>query len=185
MAICELDGSRAWVDAALDRAGLKNPHVRDYVRHWAELTGAERVDVVDASDDARLIQESLDAGEILPAGDGVFYSRSYVKDTARSEERTIVATSNPADKGVYNNWRHAAQMRPILEQLMRGASAGKTMYVVPYLMAPPGSPLEAYAAGVELTDSRTVALHMIRMARVGVRYIDELAEADMFVRAVH
>ena len=185
MAICELDGSHAWVDAALDRAGLKNPHVRNYVRHWAELTGAERVDVVDASDDARLIRESLDAGEILPAGDGVYYSRSYVKDTARSEERTIVATSNPADKGVYNNWRPAAQMRPILEQLMRGASAGKTMYVVPYLMAPPGSPLEAYAAGVELTDSRTVALHMIRMARVGVRYIDELAVPDMFVRAVH
>ncbi len=185
MAICELDGSHAWVDAALDRAGLKNPHAREYVRHWAQLTGAERVDVVDASDDARLIQESLDAGEILPAGDGVYYSRSYVKDTARSEERTIVATSNPADKGVYNNWRHAAQMRPILERLMRGASAGKTMYVVPYLMAPPGSPLEAYAAGVELTDSRTVALHMIRMARVGVRYIDELAEPDMFVRAVH
>jgi phosphoenolpyruvate carboxykinase (GTP) len=173
------------VDAALDRAGLKNAHVREYVRHWAALTGAEHIDVVDASDDARLIQESLAAGELLPAGDGVYYSRSYLKDTARSEERTIVATSRPADKGVYNNWRPAAQMRPILEGLMSGASAGKTMYVVPYLMAPPGSPLEAYAAGVELTDSRTVALHMMRMARVGVAYIDNLADPAMFVRAVH
>ena len=51
---------------------------------------------------------------------------------------------------------------------MKGASAGKTMYVIPYLMSPPGSPLEPYAAGVELTDHRTVVLHMIRMARVGV-----------------
>ena len=119
------------VDAALDRAGLKNACVRDYVRYWAELTGAERVEVVDASDDDRLIQESLDAGEILPAGDGLYYSRSYIKDTARSEERTIVATSNPADKGVYNNWRDAAEMRALLEERMRGASAGKTMYVVP------------------------------------------------------
>jgi GTP-dependent phosphoenolpyruvate carboxykinase len=34
-------------------------------------------------------------------------------------------------------------MRALLENRMRGASAGKTMYVVPYLMAPPGSPLEA------------------------------------------
>jgi phosphoenolpyruvate carboxykinase (GTP) len=172
-------------DAALDRAGLTNPHVRNYVRHWAELTGAGRVDVVDASDDARLLQEALDAGEILPVGDGVYYSRSYIKDTARSEERTIVATSRPGDKGVYNNWRHADEMRPILEERMHGASAGKTMYVVPYLMAPPGSPLEAYAAGVELTDSRTVALHMIRMARVGVAYINDLADPAMFVRAVH
>jgi phosphoenolpyruvate carboxykinase (GTP) len=173
------------VDAALDGAGLRNVHVRDYVRYWAELTGADHIDVVDASDDARLIEESLDAGEIVPVGDGAYYSRSYVKDTARSEERTIVATGTPSDKGVYNNWRPAAEMRPILERLMRGASTGKTMYVVPYLMAPPGSPLEAYAAGVELTDSRTVALHMIRMARVGVAYIDNLADPAMFVRAVH
>jgi phosphoenolpyruvate carboxykinase (GTP) len=76
-------------------------------------------------------------------------------------------------------------MRPLLEERMRGASAGKTMYVIPYLMAPPGSPLEAFAAGVELTDSRTVVLHMIRMARVGVRYVNELADPDSFVRAVH
>ena len=76
-------------------------------------------------------------------------------------------------------------MRPLLEEQMRGASAGKTMYVVPYLMAPPGSPLEPYAAGVELTDHRTVALHMIRMARVGAQYVNDLADPDSFVRAVH
>ncbi len=173
------------VETELDRAGLTNVAVREYVHHWAELTAAERVEVVDAADDARLIGEALDAGELLAAGDGVYYSRSYAKDTARSEERTIVATANPADRGVYNNWRHSAQMRPLLEGLMTGASAGKTMYVVPYLMAPPGSPLEAYAAGVELTDSRTVALHMIRMARVGVAHINNLTDPSMFVRAVH
>jgi phosphoenolpyruvate carboxykinase (GTP) len=172
-------------DTALDEAGLKNSRVRDFVRHWAQVTGAERIEVVSAADDARLIAESLAAGEILPAGSGCYYSRSYVKDTARSEERTVVATNNPADKGVYNNWRDAAEMRPMLEAKMRGASAGKTMYVVPYLMAPPGSPLEPYAAGVELTDHRTVALHMIRMARVGVEHLNDLADQDSFVRAVH
>ena len=173
------------VDAALDHAGLKNAHVREFVQHWAELTGAARVEVVDAADDDRLIRESLDAGEILPAGDGRYYSRSYVKDTARSEERTVVATADPADRGVYNNWRPAAEMRPLLESRMRGASAGKTMYVIPYLMAPPGSPLAAYAAGVQLTDCRPVVLHMIRMARVGVEHINNLADPGMFVRAVH
>jgi phosphoenolpyruvate carboxykinase (GTP) len=175
----------AAIDAVLDEAGLKNEHVRSYVKHWAELTGAERIEVINASDDARLIGESLDAGELLPAGEGRYYSRSHVKDTARSEERTVVATNNPADKGVYNNWRPASEMRPLLEERMRGASAGKTMYVVPYLMAPPGSPLEAFAAGVELTDTRTVVLHMIRMARVGVNHVNDLADQDSFVRAVH
>jgi phosphoenolpyruvate carboxykinase (GTP) len=173
------------VETVLDEAGLKNPRVREYVRYWAELTDAARIEVVSAADDARLIQESLEAGELLPAGEGRYYSRSYHKDTARSEERTIVATNNPADKGTYNNWRPAAEMRPMLEERMRGASAGKTMYVVPYLMAPPGSPLEEYAAGVELTDHRTVVLHMIRMARVGVEYVEHLANPDSFVRAVH
>ena len=136
------------IEEALDDAGLKNAHVRAYVQHWAEHTGAERIEVVNASDDARLVQEALDAGELFPAGEGRYYSRSYVKDTARSEERTVVATNNPADEGVYNNWRPASEMRPLLEERMRGASAGKTMYVVPYLMAPPGSPLAKYAVGV-------------------------------------
>src|SRR5512139_927386 len=173
------------VDEVLDEAGLKNPHVREYVRQWAAHTGAARIEVVSAADDARLVQESLAAGEIVPAGEGLYYSRSYWKDTARSEERTFVATSNEADKGVYNNWRPSSEMKPMLEALMKGASAGKTMYVVPYLMAPPGSPLESYAAGVELTDHRTVVLHMIRMARVGAHFIENLADPTSFVRAVH
>jgi len=173
------------VDAALDGAELRNMHVRKYVRYWAELTGATRIEVVRPSDDARLIAEALADGEIQPAGEGNYYSRSYVKDTARSEERTVVATSNLADEGVYNNWHPAGEIRELLTERMRGASAGKTMYVIPYLMAPAGSPLERYAAGVELTDCRTVALHMIRMARVGVSYINDLADTDSFVRAVH
>ncbi|WP_460828904.1 phosphoenolpyruvate carboxykinase (GTP) [Nocardioides hungaricus] len=173
------------VQAVLDEAGLKNPRVREYVAHWAEITQPERIEVVDAADDARLVQEALDAGELLPAGEGLYYSRSYHKDTARSEERTVVATNDPADRGVYNNWRPASEMKPMLVDRMRGASAGKTMYVIPYLMAPPGSPLERYAAGVELTDSRTVVLHMIRMARVGAAYVDGLDDPDSFVRAVH
>ena len=173
------------VAAVLDEAGLTNPHVREYVCHWAALTGAARVEVVSADDDARLVRESLEAGELLPAGEGRYYSRSYYKDTARSEERTIVATNNPADKGVYNNWRPASEMRPLLEERMRGALAGKTMYVIPYLMAPPGNALAPHAVGVELTDTRTVALHMIRMSRVGVAHLDGLEDPDDFVRAVH
>ncbi len=173
------------VDAVLGAAGLRNVYVLGFVRYWAGLTGAARVEVVNASDDGRLLAEGLADGEILPAAGGCYYARSYVKDTARSEERTVVATSNPADKGVYNNWRPAAEMRPLLERRMRGASAGKTMYVVPYLMAPAGSPLERFAAGVQLTDCRTVALHMIRMARVGAHYVDDLTNQNSFVRAVH
>lgn len=173
------------VSEALDRSGLSNPQVRTYVTYWAKLTGADRVEVVDAADDARLAAEALQAGELAPAGPGRYYSRSFHKDTARSEERTIVATSNPADQGVYNNWHPAEEAKANYLDLVAGQAKGKTLYVVPYLMAPPGSPLEKYAAGVQLTDTRTVVLHMIRMARVGISYINDLAEPDHFVRAVH
>ena len=173
------------VDSVLDKAGLSNPKVREYVKYWAEVTGASRVEVVSASDDDRLIQEALEAGELLPAGEGRYYSRSYHKDTARSEERTVVATSDPKDKGVYNNWKPSEEMKPLLTEKMRGASEGKTMYVVPYLMSPVGNALSPWATGVELTDTRTVVLHMIRMARVGVEHLNDLQDPDSFVRAVH
>jgi len=173
------------VEKALDEAGVKNPHVREYVRYYADLTGVDRIEVVSAADDSRLIEEALEAGELEPAGEGRYFSRSYSKDTARSEERTIVATDNPTDKGVYNNWHPASEMKPKLEERMRGASAGKTMYVIPYLMAPPGNELAPWATGVELTDTRTVVLHMIRMSRVGVEFVEDLEDPNQFVRAVH
>jgi len=61
------------VHAALGGAGLRNVHVREYVRYWAELTGAARIEVISTSDDARLIGEALADGEILPAGEGRYY----------------------------------------------------------------------------------------------------------------
>src|SRR5690606_25068894 len=173
------------VQKVLDDAGLTNPHVREYVEYWAGVTGASNIEVVSASDDARLISEALEAGELEPAGEGLYYSRSYFKDTARSEERTIVATNDPKDKGVYNNWRPASEMRPLLEERMRGASAGKTKCGSPYLRAPAGKALAQWATGVELTDARTVVLHMIRMSRVGVEYVENLQDPNQFVRAVH
>ena len=185
----DLEGRRsvsttvADVDKALEAAGLTNQAVAEFVKKWAEHTGAERIEVVSASDDARLIQEALEAGELKPVGEGMYYSRSFSKDTARSEERTIVATSDPKDKGQYNNWKPSSEVRPVVEGHMKDALVGKTMYVIPYLMAPKGSDLDKFAAGVELTDNRNVVMQMIRMARVGVEYINDMG--DDFVKAVH
>lgn len=152
---------------------------------WAEITNPEKIELVSAADDARLLEEAIAAGEMLSAGKGRYYSRSHPKDTARTEERTFVATADEADRGRYNNWRHSSEVKPLLTSRMRGASAGKTMYVVPYLMAPPGTPLANFALGVELTDDRNVVLQMIRMARVGIEHFDGVSDQDFFVRGVH
>src|SRR5690348_61930 len=105
------------VDSVLDAAGVTNPKVREYVAEWAA-----RTEVVSPADDARLIAECLEAGELEPAGEGRYYSRSYHKDTARSEERTVVATSRETDKGEYNNWKPSSEMTPLLKERMAGKS---------------------------------------------------------------
>lgn len=173
------------IDALLTKAGLENPAVAEYVKEWAAITEPDAIEVVSSRDDERLAQAALADGEILPAGQDRYYSRSYYKDTARSEERTVVATHNPKDKGVYNNWHDADAVIERQKKHMAKAFKGKTMYVVPYLMAPVGSPLEKWARGVEITDNRTVVMHMIRMARVGVEYLNNLENPAEFVRAVH
>jgi len=172
-------------DQALSSTQLKNQPAINFIREWATHVGAADLQIIDATDDARLTREALDAGEVLPVSGGRIYARSHQKDTARTEERTFVATADPADRGAYNNWRPSSELKPRVTALMKGAASGKTLYAIPYTMAPDGSPLAPWAAGLELTDSRVVALHMIRMTRVGVRYMNELKDPASFVRGVH
>jgi len=89
---------------ALSHAGLTNDAALRFIREWANHVGAAQVQVIDAGDDARLMREALEAGEVLPVSGGRIYARSHPKDTARTEERTFVATADPRDRGVYNNW---------------------------------------------------------------------------------
>jgi len=173
------------IEAALNAGGVTNEAAKTFVKQWAAHLNPAHVEVVSAADDKRLVSEALTAGEIQEVAGGRFFSRSYSKDTARSEERTFVASSNPADKGSYNNWADSTEIKAKVEALMKDGMAGKTMYVLPYLMSPPDSVLKQWAAGVELTDSRVVVLHMIRMARVGADYINDLPDQSNFVRGVH
>lgn len=175
----------AAVDGLLVTGVLGTPAIRGFIEEWAVVTSPARIEVIDAGDDDRLLREALAAGELLPAGEGRYAARSHLKDTARSEERTVVATRDPAHRGTYNNWRPVEEVRAAALERMRGALAGRTMYVVPYLMASPGSPLAAYAAGVQLTDDRVVVLQLIRMARVGAQFLSGLDDPGFFVRAVH
>ena len=169
----------------IERAGLVNQAALAFIAEWSSHVGAHAVQVVDATDAPRLASEALASGEVLPVAGGRLYARSHPKDTARTEERTFVATADPRDRGVYNNWRSSKELKPRLRALMRSAAAGKTLYAIPYSMAPEGSPLEAWAVGLELTDSRVVALHMIRMTRVGVKHLNDLSDPAHFVRGVH
>ncbi|HWE24215.1 MAG TPA: phosphoenolpyruvate carboxykinase (GTP), partial [Myxococcales bacterium] len=75
------------------------------------------------------------------------------------------------------------EARNKLTPLYRGAMKGRTMYVVPFLMGPPGSRFSK--VGVEITDSKYVVLNMRIMTRVGQVAMDHLGSSDDFTRCLH
>ncbi|MBI4355100.1 MAG: phosphoenolpyruvate carboxykinase (GTP), partial [Candidatus Omnitrophica bacterium] len=180
-----------YVDARLVRNGrvvseldaIPNEVMRAWVGGIAGLTGAAAVDVVDATDFAYLVEEAVKAGELIRLPDGNYFARSHPKDTARAAARTFVATDNPKDKGLFNNWRDEQEMRDTLNQHVTGAMARKRMFVVPYLMGPPKS--EFGQVGVELTDSPYVALNMLLMTKAGKVAWEELERKGKFIKGVH
>jgi phosphoenolpyruvate carboxykinase (GTP) len=70
-----------------------------------------------------------------------------------------------------------------LHALCDGAMIGRTLYVVPYLMGPLGSPLTK--VGIELTDSIYVVLSMRIMTRMGEVAYQQLGDGDDFNRGLH
>jgi phosphoenolpyruvate carboxykinase (GTP) len=70
-----------------------------------------------------------------------------------------------------------------LDDMLACAMKGRTMYVIPYLMGPLGSPLSK--VGFEITDSIYVVLNMRIMSRMGQVALDHLGDSDDFNRGVH
>jgi phosphoenolpyruvate carboxykinase (GTP) len=66
---------------------------------------------------------------------------------------------------------------------LKGSMTQRTMYVVPYVMGPPGSPFAK--VGVELTDSLYVVLNMRIMTRMGQVALDLLGDSDDFNKGLH
>jgi phosphoenolpyruvate carboxykinase (GTP) len=60
---------------------------------------------------------------------------------------------------------------------------GRTMYVVPYLMGPPGS--RSARVGVQLTDSPYVVANLRLMTRMGEPALRQLRAGEPFVKGIH
>src|SRR3990172_7540420 len=109
--------------------------------------------------------------------------RSDPSDVARTEQLTFVCTRRQEEAGPTNNWMAPAEAKENVGKLLSGAMAGRTMYVVPYLMGPSGSPMSR--AGVEVTDSPYVVASMGIMARIGRAALERIGATSDFVPGLH
>ncbi|HXU73903.1 MAG TPA: phosphoenolpyruvate carboxykinase (GTP) [Polyangia bacterium] len=168
----------------------QHPAIQKWVDEIAKLTTPDRVVWCDGSEAerAQLTKESVASGELIELNQqklpGCYLHRSAPNDVARTEHLTFVCSKNKEDAGPNNNWMAPAQARDKLTPLYRGAMKGRTMYVVPFLMGPPGSKFSK--VGVEITDSKYVVLNMRIMTRVGKVALDHMATfGDDFTRCLH
>jgi phosphoenolpyruvate carboxykinase (GTP) len=109
--------------------------------------------------------------------------RSHPSDVARTENLTFICTKTKSVAGPNNNWMDPSEAKETVGRLFDGSMKGRTMYVIPYLMGPSGSPYSK--VGVEVTDSAYVAASMLTMTRVGRVALEHLKTTGEFVPGLH
>ena len=155
-----------------------NSAVRDWARDIAAWTEPENVFWCDGSEreNAFLLEQAQHQGVVIGLNQqkvpGSYLHRSNPNDVARVEQFTFICTPTRQEAGPTNNWAEPSAMYNKLDGLLKGAMRGRTMYVIPYIMGPPGSPLTK--VGFEITDSIYVVLSMRIMTRMGKLAVDRL-----------
>jgi phosphoenolpyruvate carboxykinase (GTP) len=175
----------------LGNCNTQNAEVIAWVKKMAELCKPDRVFWCDGSETERdfLTNEAVRQGILIKLNQeklpGCYYHRSNPNDVARVEQCTYVCTETAEDAGPTNNWMAPEEMYRKLYGMCDGAMRGRTMYVIPYLMGPPGSPLSK--VGVEVTDSIYVVLSMRIMTRMGNVAYEQFGNSDVkeFNRGLH
>jgi phosphoenolpyruvate carboxykinase (GTP) len=166
-----------------------NPDLAAWIDAVAALTTPDQIQLVDGSDTEHdaLIEHMLADGTLEKLNEqthpNCFLHRSDPSDVARVEHLTFVCTENAEDAGPNNNWMAPEAGHAQVDPLFDGCMKGRTMYVIPYLMGPYGSPFSR--AGVEITDSPYVVANMRIMARIGRRALDHIEAGNSFVRGLH
>lgn len=161
----------AWVETV---ARLTQPNIV----HWCTGTDEET---------ERLFELLLREGSIEKLNElhhpGCYAVRSAVDDAVRSADRTFICSLSEYDAGPNNNWMDPVYMRDQMARLFNGCMQGRVMYVVPYLLGPPGS--QAARVGVQVTDSPLVVASLRMLHRTGRVALDHFASQTGFVKGIH
>ncbi len=114
---------------------------------------------------------------------GCYAFFSDPSDVARVEDRTFISTLDKENAGPTNHWVHPFELKETMKSLYKDAMKGRTMYVIPFMMGPYGSPLSM--VGIQITDSPYVVVNMRIMTRMGTRALHAVATRGFFVPCLH
>ena len=160
----------------------KNAHLLKWVEKMARLTRPAALHWVDGSREEfdAICAGMVQGGTFIKLDEslwpGCYYARSDPGDVARIEDRTFICSLSKEGAGPTNNWEDPYKMRRRLKELFDGSMRGRTMYVLPFIMGPIGSPMSQI--GVQLTDSPYVVANMRIMARIGLAAFAEIDKAE-------
>jgi phosphoenolpyruvate carboxykinase (GTP) len=134
-----------------------------------------------------LIEAMLADGTLLPLNQktypNCYLHRSHPSDVARTEQLTFICAREKDAAGPTNNWIAPVEAKATAGALLRGSMRGRTMYVIPYLMGPVGSPMSR--VGLMVTDSAYVVASMHLMTRVGQVAFQHMRRDDDFIAGIH
>jgi phosphoenolpyruvate carboxykinase (GTP) len=160
-----------------------------WVSEAAGLTQPSRVVWCDGSkaEYDSLIEAMLQDGTLLPLNPktypNCYLHRSHPSDVARTEQLTFICSREKDSAGPTNNWISPIEAKSTAGALFRGSMRGRTMWVIPYLMGPAGSPMSR--TGLMVTDSAYVVASMHLMTRVGQVAIQHMRRDDDFIAGLH
>jgi phosphoenolpyruvate carboxykinase (GTP) len=167
----------------------ENAQLIAWVEQMAKLTKPDKIEWCDGSEEERkrLTDEAVAAGTLIELDQtkrpGCYLHRSNPNDVARVEHLTYICTPTREEAGPTNHWMSPEDAYAKLGKLFDGSMRGRTMYVVPYIMGPVGSPFSK--VGIELTDSIYVVLNMRIMTRMGTVALRMLEGGNDFNRGLH
>jgi phosphoenolpyruvate carboxykinase (GTP) len=156
--------------------------ILDFVAEVAAMTTPDRIHWCTGSDEewVELTDALVAAGTFTrldPAKKpNSFHCASDPSDVARVEGRTFICSVDEKDAGPTNNWMDPHEMKDLMRGLYAGAMAGRTMYVIPFVMGHLDA--ENPMFGVEITDSAYVVVSMRVMARMGSHVLRRIEELD-------
>ncbi|MGC8623117.1 MAG: phosphoenolpyruvate carboxykinase (GTP) [Candidatus Micrarchaeia archaeon] len=171
------------------RGLFQNEDVDKEVGDIVELLNPKKVTMLHGKPEEyeMLVSKLLGEGRLIKLNEttypNCYLARSDPNDVARTEQNTYICTDSKEDAGPTNNWLDRREAKEMLFKLIANASAGKELYVLPYVLGPNGS--EYSQVGIEITDSAYVAANQMIIALVGDVAIERLEKGEEHVLGIH